>query len=89
MQAIEAVLTLVKQRDEALDDVIEYETWFSSLVGKEVTRAFKYKNHTRFVDGLVTEFKCMKGWMVKNYESGSTSLMTFTDMANGQAWLTN
>jgi hypothetical protein len=47
MQAIQAVLDLVKERDEITEELETYENWFESLVGEHVVLSVKSKKKTR------------------------------------------
>ena len=88
MEAIEAVLDLVKERDEIASDLETYESWFESLVGRNVTLALKRKSKTRFVECTVTEFTQGEGWELKSDETDEVYMATFEDFAEGRIWLT-
>ena len=55
MDAIEAVLDLAKERDEIANELETYESWFETLIGRNVTLNLKMKKKTRFVDCVVTD----------------------------------
>lgn len=88
MEAIEAVLDLVKERDEVLADLETYENWFESLVGRAVTLAVKRKSKTRFVECIVAEFTQGEGWELKSDDTDEVFMVTFEDFAEGRVWLT-
>jgi hypothetical protein len=86
MEAIEAVLALVKERDELAADLDTYESWFESLVGKEVTVTVKSKKKTRFIDCVVDEFLDGEGWGMTS-DDGESFQVTFEDFAAGKVWV--
>ena len=86
MEAIEAVLALVKERDELVEDLETYESWFESLVGKEVTVTIKSKKKTRFIDCTVNEFIDGEGWDLTS-DDGESFQVTFEDFASGKVWV--
>ena len=88
MEAIEAVLDLVKERDEIASDLETYENWFESLVGREVTLAVKRKKKTTFVECVVVEFNQGEGWELKSDETDEVYMVTFEDFAEGRVWVT-
>ena len=69
MQAIQAVLDLVKERDEISEELETYENWFESLVGENVVLSVGSKRKTRFVDCIVTEFTPGEGWVLQSIDS--------------------
>lgn len=88
MDAIEAVLDLVKERDELASDLETYESWFEALVGRSVTLALKRKSKTRYVECVVNEFTQGEGWELKSDETDEVYMVTFEDFAEGRVWLT-
>jgi len=88
MEAIEAVLDLVKERDELAGDLETYENWFEALVGRTVTLTVKHKKKTNFIECVVTEFNSGEGWELKSDETDEVYMVTFEDFAEGRIWLT-
>lgn len=88
MEAIEAVLDLVKERDEIASELETYETWFESLVGRSVTLSLKRKSKMRFVECVVTEFTQGEGWELKSDATDEIYMVSFDDFAEGRVWLT-
>lgn len=89
MEAIEAVLDLAKERDELSADLDVYETWFESLVGKEVTLTVSHKKKTRFVKCAVTEFTPGEGWELTAVdEDDEVFMVSFEDFVEGRVWVT-
>jgi len=82
MEAIEAVLDLAKERDEFANEIDTYESWFESLIGRQVTYSFKTKKKTRFVECEVTDFT-RDGWELTSSESDEVFMITFEDLFNG------
>ena len=89
MEAIEAVLELAKERDELASDLEIYESWFESLVGKEVTLAVSHKKKTNFVDCTVTEFTSGEGWELTALDTDEVYIVGFEDFADGRVWVKN
>lgn len=87
MEAIEAVLELAKERDELASDIEVYESWFESLVGKEVTLSVTNKKKTRFVDCTVTEFTSGEGWELTALDNDEVFIVGFEDFADGRVWV--
>lgn len=87
MEAIEAVLDLVKERDEIASDLETYESWFESLVGRSVTLVTKHKNKKRFDECLVTEFNPGEGWELKGIDTDEVFMVTFEDFVEGRVWV--
>jgi len=87
MEAIEAVLDLAKERDELNADIEVYESWFDSLVGKEVTLCVTNKKKTRFVTCTVTEFTSGEGWELTSEDSDEVYMVTFEDFVEGRVWV--
>lgn len=88
MEAIEAVLDLVKERDEIANELETYESWFESLVGRSVTLTLKRKRKTRFIECVVTEFTQGEGWELTSDETDEVYMVSFEDFAAGRIWLT-
>ena len=57
MNAIEAVVEVVKANEELTETLDVYESWFESLVGKTLIIEQRAKNKTRFVTAEVEEFE--------------------------------
>jgi len=90
MEAIEAVVTLAKERDELASDIETYETWFEALVGKHVILTLKRKKHTRFVECLVTEFVDGEGWELQGLdEDDEVYVVTFEDFVHGRVYVSD
>jgi hypothetical protein len=86
MQAIQAVLDLVKERDEIADELETYENWFESLVGENVVLSIVSKRKTRFVDCVVTEFTPGEGWVLQS-EDDDVHVVTFEDFVRGRLYI--
>lgn len=84
MDALEAVLDLVRERDDLATQIEEYESWFESFIGKDVTLSVVSKKKTRFVDCTVTEFIEGEGWELTCTETDETYTATFQDFAEGK-----
>ena len=89
MDALEAVLDLVKQNEELAQTLDTYEDWFESLVGRTVTIKRRHKNKTTFVAGEVEEFEPGDGWIVRCIEDDEILTMTLEDLLEGGAWIEN
>jgi hypothetical protein len=89
MEAIEAVLDLAKERDELASDLEVYESWFESLVGKEVTLTVGNKKKTKFIDCTVTEFTSGEGWELTATDTDEVFIVGFEDFTDGRVWLKN
>jgi len=86
MEAIEAVIDLVKERDELASIVETYEESLESLVGKTVLLTLGRKNHKRFVECTVTDFNGPDGWEVTSGED-EVHMITFEDFLSGKVQL--
>ena len=84
MEAIEAVVALTKERDEILDDLEVYESWFETLVGRHVTIAHKSKKKTKFVEAKVDEFNEGEGWTATDIETDEVYAFAFEDIVEGR-----
>ena len=84
MEAIEAVVALTKERDEILEDLETYESWFEELVGHTGTLSVKSKKKTKFVDVTITEFNEGEGWTATDAESDEVYVVTFEDIVHGR-----
>jgi hypothetical protein len=88
MDALEAVLDLVKDRDEIASELETYESWFESLVGKNVTLTLKHKKKTRYVECIVTEFTQGEGWELQSTdEEDEIFMVTFEDFVSGKVYI--
>jgi len=87
MQAIQAVLDLVKERDEIAEELETYETWFESLVGENVVLSVGSKRRTRFVDCVVTEFTPGEGWVLQGVDEDDVHVVTFEDFVRGRLYI--
>jgi hypothetical protein len=87
MQAIQAVLDLVKERDEIADELETYENWFESLVGENVVLSVGSKRKTRFVDCIVTEFTPGEGWVLQSLDEDDVHVVTFEDFVRGRLYI--
>lgn len=84
MEAIEAVVALVKERDELLDDLETYESWFEDLVGHTGTLTRKSKKKTKFFDVTITEFTEGEGWTAVDNDTDEVYVVTFDDIIQGR-----
>lgn len=89
MEAIEAVLELAKERDDAVNELETYETWFEELVGKDVTLSIKSKKKTRFEDCTVTSFHSGEGWELTSVGTDEVYMVSFEDFVSGKVWIKN
>ena len=87
MQAIQAVLDLVKERDEIAEELETYENWFESLVGENVVLSVGSKRKTRFVDCIVTEFTPGEGWVLQSVDEDDVHVVTFEDFVRGRLYI--
>ena len=88
MDALEAVLDLVKDRDEIAAELDTYESWFESLVGKNVTLKLKRKKKTRYIECIVTEFTQGEGWELQSSDADDEIFMvTFEDFVSGKVYI--
>jgi hypothetical protein len=88
MDAIEAVVELARERDEIAEDLDIYESWFESLVGKEVVLTVKSKKKTRFYPCTVNEFTPGEGWVLIGLDDEEeTHVVTFCDFAEGRVYI--
>jgi hypothetical protein len=87
MDALEAVIDLVKQNDDLVHTVDTYEEWFESLVGRAVTISHTHKKKTEFITGEVEEFEPGEGWIVRCIENDEVMTLTFEDILDGRAWI--
>jgi hypothetical protein len=87
MEAIEAVVALVKERDELTETLDEYEDWFEELVGKRVSIQLpSKKNKTKFVNAVITEFIPGEGWEAHDEGKGNVYEIKFIDFVKGEVW---
>lgn len=87
MQAVQAVLDLLKERDELNEELETYESWFESLVGETVVLSVKHKKKTNFVDCIVTEFEPGEGWVLQSVEDDEIHTVTFEDFVRGRLYI--
>jgi hypothetical protein len=87
MDALEAVIDLVKQNEELAHTVDMYEEWFEGLVGRAVTITRTHKKKTEFITGEVEEFEPGEGWIVRCIENDEVMTLTFDDIMDGRAWI--
>ena len=87
MNAIEAVVEVVKANEELMQTVDTYDEWFESLVGKTVTITRQSKNSTRFVMAEVEEFEPGEGWLARDVETDDVFELTFHDLVSGRVWV--
>jgi len=86
MEAIEAVIDLVKERDELVNIVESYEDELEALVGKDVILTVGRKNHKRFVECTVTDFNGTDGWELTSSDD-EVYMATFADFVSGKVRL--
>ncbi len=87
MNAIEAVVEVVKANEELSDTLDTYEEWFEALVGKTLIIEQHTKNKTRFVTAEVEEFAEGEGWLARDVETDEVLEVTFDDLVEGRAWV--
>jgi hypothetical protein len=88
MDAIEAVVALARERDELEADLETYESWFEALVGKNVVLSVKRKKqHTKFVECVVTAFVEGEGWELQATEDDEVHVVTFEDFVEGRVYV--
>ena len=87
MEAIESVVALVKERDELIETVEEYEDWFESLIGKRVSLQLPSKKQkVRFVEATITDFVPGEGWEAHDSEDNLYEI-DFMDFVKGDVWI--
>lgn len=89
MEAIEAVVALVKERDDLSETLSEYEDWFDSLVGKCVSLKMpskKNKNKVKYISVFVFEFIPGEGWEAHD-DKDNVYEIDFMDFVKGDAWI--
>jgi len=87
MNAIEAVVEVVKANEELTQTVDTYDEWFESLIGKTLIIEQRNKNKTRFVTAEVEEFEEGEGWLARDVETDDVFEVTFQDLVEGRAWV--
>lgn len=87
MDALEAVIDLVKTNEDLTNTLENYESWFSTLLGETVTIAHKHKKKTRFSTAEVEEFEPGEGWLARDIETDEMLSFTFEDFAIGNVWV--
>jgi hypothetical protein len=89
MEAIEAVVALVKERDELSETLDEYEDWFEELVGKRVSLQLpsKKKNKVKYVTAVVIDFVSGEGWTARDENTDTLYEIDFMDFVKGEAWI--
>ena len=87
MNAIEAVVEVVKANEELTETLDTYESWFESLVGKTMIIVQRDKNKTRFVTAEVEEFEEGEGWLARDVETDDVFEVTFEDLVEVRAWV--
>lgn len=87
MDAISAVVEVVRANEELTSTLDTYDGWFESLVGKTVTVAKKIKKKTRYIMAEVEEFEAGEGWLVRDIESDDVFDVSFEDFVAGRAWI--
>jgi hypothetical protein len=86
MDALEAVMNLVKERDDLAHELETYEDWFENLIGEKVTLTVTKKAKTRFIEGTVLEFVEGLGWECHTGIEGDENFtVTFEDFVYGRA----
>jgi len=87
MEAIEAVVALVKERDELSETLDEYEDWFEELVGKSVSIQLPSKKlKTKYVTAVITEFIPGEGWEAHGEDTDDVYEIKFIDFVKGEVW---
>jgi hypothetical protein len=87
MNAIEAVVEVVKANEELTEALDTYESWFESMVGKTLIIEQRNKNKIRFVTAEVEEFTEGEGWLARDVETDDVFEVTFEDLVEGRAWV--
>jgi hypothetical protein len=87
MNAIEAVVEVVKANEEMTAAMDTYDSWFESLVGKTITIEQKFKHKIRFVTAEIEEFEPGEGWLARDIETDDIFSVAFEDLAEGRAWI--
>lgn len=87
MNAIEAVVEVVKANEELSDTLDTYESWFESMVGKTLIIEQHSKQKIRFVTAEVEEFTEGEGWLARDVETDDVFEVTFEDLVEGRAWV--
>lgn len=87
MNAIEAVVEVVKANEELSDTLDTYESWFESMVGKTLIIEQRSKQKIRFVTAEVEEFAEGEGWLARDVETDEVFEVTFEDLVEGRAWV--
>jgi hypothetical protein len=87
MEAIEAVVEVVKANEELTATLDAYETWFESLVGKTLIITQVDKKKTRFITAEVEEFEEGEGWLARDVETDDVFEVTFEDFVEGRVWV--
>lgn len=87
MQAVQAVLDLLKERDELTEELETYESWFESLVGETVVLSVKNRKKTHFIDCVVTEFTQGEGWVLQGIDDDEIHVVTFEDFVRGRLYI--
>ena len=87
MEAIEAVVEVVKANEELTATLDSYESWFESLVGKTLIITQVDKKKTRFITAEVEEFEEGEGWLARDVETDDVFEVTFGDLVEGRAWV--
>ena len=87
MEAIEAVVEVVKANEELTATIDTYETWFESLVGKTLIITQVDKKKTRFITAEVEEFEEGEGWLARDVETDDVFEVTFDDFVEGRVWV--
>jgi hypothetical protein len=88
MEAIEAVVALVKERDELTETLDEYEDWFEELIGKHVSLQLpSKKNKVKYVTAVVIDFVSGEGWTARDESTDTLYEIDFSDFVKGEAWV--
>jgi hypothetical protein len=87
MNAIEAVVEVVKANEELTETLDTYESWFETMVGKTLIIEQRNKNKIRFVTAEVEEFTEGEGWLARDVENDDVFEVTFEDLVEGRAWV--
>ena len=87
MDAIQAVIEVVKTNEDLTATLDVYESWFEALVGKTLTITRESKKKMRFVTAEVEEFEEGEGWLARDIETDEVFEVTFADLAEGRVWV--
>jgi hypothetical protein len=91
MDAVQAVIDLVRKSDELNDKINTYESMFNSLIGAQVTFRVKEGKKTRYYECTVEDWNG-DGWELERITEDDGDdydyfLATFADLVEGNLWI--